>query len=101
MDGEHGPAVAKTADSAVEGKRRKRTLAELIEAANTRPLLNPEEMAARLNIGLSTAYRLLEKGVIPTVRIPGTNCLRVRRAVLDGLGVKWESGRRRGKGAQP
>jgi excisionase family DNA binding protein len=42
-------------------------------------LMTPSQVAKELGIGRSTAYRLLTQGAIPTLRVPGTKILRVRR----------------------
>lgn len=63
-----------------------------------RPVLTVGESAALLRLGLSTTYRLIERGVIPAVKVPGTSIVRIRRAVLDSLLTEWEgTGRRRGR----
>jgi excisionase family DNA binding protein len=82
-------------DGAEKPERKRRTLAELLAAAATRPTLDAEEVAAGLGIGVSTAYRLISTGTIPAFRIPGTAVIRVRRAVLDETLRKWERGGRR------
>ena len=46
-------------------------------------LLRPDDVARRLNISKSLAYRLLEQGQIPTVRFNRT--VRVRQADLDAF----------------
>ena len=46
-------------------------------------LLRPDDVARRLNISKSLAYRLLEQGQIPTVRFNRT--VRVRQADLEAF----------------
>ncbi len=41
------------------------------------------EVAQELGIGLSTAYRIIERGDIPALRVPGTRTLRVKRADFE------------------
>jgi excisionase family DNA binding protein len=88
---------AKAADNGTtKPGRKRRSLPELLEAAATRPVLDPEEVGAVLRIGASTAYRLIAAGKIPSIQIPGTNLRRVRRDTLQRLIVRWEGdGRRR------
>jgi hypothetical protein len=82
-------------------ERKRRSLAELLEAFATRPTLDAEEIGAGLGIGTSTVYRLIGNGTIPSFRIPNTSVIRVRRIVLDELLRTWEQGgRRRGRKAQ-
>ena len=60
-------------------------------------VMTVKEAAAHLRLGLSTTYRLLEKDVIPSIKVPGTSIVRIRRTVLDALLVKWEGNGRRGR----
>jgi excisionase family DNA binding protein len=64
--------------------------------AEARAVMTFEEGADYMTVGKSTFYRLADRGVIPTIRVPGTSIRRVRRAVLDALLSEWENdGRRR------
>ncbi len=60
------------------------------------PLVKPREVAQLLGIGLSSVYRLAERGTLPTVQIPGTHIIRFRRERVETLMKAWEqNGRRR------
>ena len=54
------------------------------------PLLKPREVAQLLGIGLSSVYRLAERGTLPTVKIPGTEMVRFRRERIENLVRQWE-----------
>lgn len=56
---------------------------DLNEHTNITKLLRPGEVASRLSISRSFAYRLLQTGMIPTVRL-GKAC-RVRQKDLDAF----------------
>ena len=45
-------------------------------------LLKPEDVADRLSLSRSEVYRLIDKGVIPAVRVEGTRQTRVRMGDL-------------------
>jgi excisionase family DNA binding protein len=61
-------------------------------------ILTVPEGAAYMRLGGSTLYRLIARGVVPAIKVPGTAIVRLRREVLDGLLRQWEqSGRRRGR----
>ncbi len=91
-----GPDIAMPDEEAREKpKAKQRSLAELLEAAASRPVLHLEEFAAYFGIGLATAYRLFASGAVPTIKIPGTSCIRVRREVVEQLAKKWENGGRK------
>jgi len=63
-------------------------------------LEKPKEIAALLNCGVSTVYRLAAAGVLPAVKVPGTNLVRFRREVIERLVRQWElngNGRVRGR----
>ena len=61
----------------------------------------PREVADRLQCGLSTVYRLIERGVIPSVTIPTTGIVRVPWDRFENVLRQWESEgrhrRRRGR----
>lgn len=64
------------------------------------PLLKPADVKRRLNVGLSTVYRLAEAGILPTVKIPGTNLVRFKAERVEELLKRWERngrGRKRGQ----
>lgn len=63
-------------------------------------LERPKEIAVLLNCGVSTVYRLAATGVLPAVKVPGTNLVRFRREVIEQLVRQWElngNGRVRGR----
>ena len=60
-----------------------------MSASSTR-LMKPKEVAELLGIGESSVYRLASSGVLPTVRIPGTNSVRFRRERVETLMKAWE-----------
>jgi excisionase family DNA binding protein len=62
------------------------------------PLGTPQDVKQRLSCGLATVYRLAEQGVLPTVKIPGTNLVRFNMGKVEMLVQQWErNGRRRGR----
>ena len=65
---------------------------------NAQRLGTPREVAARLQCGLSTVYRLIERGVIPSVTIPTTGLVRVPMDRFENLLRQWESDGRRRRG---
>ena len=69
---------------------------------NARRLGTPREVANLLQCGLSTAYRLIERGVIPSVTIPTTGLVRVPWERFENLVQQWERDgrRRRGRGSR-
>ncbi len=54
------------------------------------PLVKPREVAQLLGIGLSSVYRLAERGTLPTVKIPGTAMVRFRLGRVEELVRRWE-----------
>jgi len=62
------------------------------------PLWKPADVKKRLNCGLATVYRLAERGVLPTVRIPGTNLVRFKAERIEELLRTWERAGRNGRG---
>jgi excisionase family DNA binding protein len=46
-------------------------------------LLTMTEVAARLKVGESTAYRMALRGAIPVVRFPGSRLVRVSARALE------------------
>jgi len=58
----------------------------------------PREVADRLQCGLSTVYRLIERGVIPSVTIPTTGIVRVPWDRFENLLREWERDGRRRRG---
>ena len=65
---------------------------------NAQRLGTPREVAARLNCGLSTVYRLIARGVIPSITIPTTGLVRVPMERFENLLRQWESEGRRRRG---
>ncbi len=59
------------------------------------PLRTPKDVKIRLNVGLRTVYRLVELGILPTVKIPGTNLVRFKAERVEELLRQWE---RNGRG---
>lgn len=48
-------------------------------------LLNMRQVAALLNVGVSTAYRMAERETLPTVRFDGSSVVRVSERRLMAL----------------
>lgn len=48
-------------------------------------LEKPKAIAALLNCGVSTVYRLAATGKLPSVKVPGTNLVRFRREAIEQL----------------
>jgi hypothetical protein len=64
------------------------------------PLGTAHDVKQRLYCGLATVYRLSEKGVLPTVKVPGTNLVRFDMDKIEVLIARWGTngnGRRRGR----
>ncbi len=62
------------------------------------PLGTPHDVKHRMNCGLATVYRLAERGVLPTVKIPGTTLIRFDMEKIEVLLQRWGqngNGRRR------
>ncbi len=60
-----------------------------MSAGSTR-LMKPQEVAELLGIGVSSVYRLAERGTLPTVKIPGTKVVRFRRERVEEFVRRWE-----------
>jgi excisionase family DNA binding protein len=56
-----------------------------IVESNESLLLRGPEVARALNISRGLAYRWMAKGLLPTVRVPGTRSIRVPRESL----LRW------------
>ena len=65
---------------------------------SARRLGTPREVAELLQCGLSTAYRLIARGVIPSITIPTTGLVRVPMERFENLLRQWESEGRRRRG---
>jgi excisionase family DNA binding protein len=59
------------------------------------PLLKPEDVRKRLNVGLSTVYRLAAQGTLPAVKIPGTALVRFNAERVEALLRQWGTAGRR------
>ena len=53
---------------------------------NERPLLTIKEAAALLRISLNTAYRMVDSGALPCVRVGAGRAIRIRREVIATIG---------------
>jgi len=59
--------------------------------------LTTGEVAARIGISLNHAARLIDKGVIPGIRIPESRHRRVHPDMLQAFEKEWGFDRARGK----
>ena len=56
-------------------------------------LLRGQEVAELIGCSRALAYRLMQRGVIPTVRIPGGKTVRVpRRALVEWITANTQGG---------
>ena len=54
-----------------------------MQVQNNNLLLRGAEVAQALNISKSLAFRWMQAGILPVVRVPGSKTVRVPRAALE------------------
>ena len=62
-------------------------------------LLKAKDVAKMLGIGESSVYRMVQKGILPAVKVPGTRLerpsIRFRQERIETLMRSWEQKRRK------